>query len=484
MPPSDDPATLHIDGRWEVAASTFEVRDPATLEVVGHCADAGADAAARAADAAAAAFPAWAAVAPHDRAGLMERTAAAIEADAPALTDLLMAESGKPRQEAAREVAGVVACLRWYAEEGRRVRRRTTAVLHSGTWLSTFRHPVGPVCAVAPWNYPLSTLARKLAPALAAGCTVLMKPAPETPLCTVELVRRAEAEGSPRGVLNLVTTTRAADVVGTWVADARVRKIAFTGSTEVGKALFRGAADTMKRLSLELGGHAPALVFDDADLDRAADAIVASRFRHAGQTCICVQRVYVQDSVHGRFVAMLAERTARLKVGNGRDDGVDLGPLIHEQALRRVAEHLEDALARGAILMAGGHRLHLPDPDRGFFFAPTLLDNATPAMRFMREETFGPLLGVGGFTAENEAVTLANSTPYGLVAYLFTANATRADRVVQALEFGTVSVNTTQAVALQLPFGGLKDSGIGKENGTEGLDQYLETRSLFAADTG
>jgi succinate-semialdehyde dehydrogenase / glutarate-semialdehyde dehydrogenase len=481
MPPADETATIYIGDRWESGDSTFEVRNPATLDLLARCADAGPHQAARAAEAAAAAFPAWAAASPVHRAALVHDLAATIESDASSLADLLVAESGKPRREADREVAGTVACLRWFAEEGRRLSRQSDPTLHSGVWLSTIRQPVGPVCAITPWNYPLSTLARKLAPALVAGCTLLVKPAPETPLATIALVRLAEGLGLPPGVLNLVTTTSAADVAGVWVADPRVRKIAFTGSTEIGKALYRGAADTVKRLSLELGGHAPALVFADADLERAVDAIVASRFRHAGQTCVCVQRVYIEESIGPRFIAMLADRTAGLKVGNGADEGVDLGPLIHERALRRVTEHLDDALARGATLLAGGRRIHLPHPDRGCFFAPTLLDHVTSEMRMMREETFGPLLAVARFSTEEEAVALANSGRFGLVAYAFTASAARANRLIEALQFGTVSVNTHQAVALQVPFGGMKDSGIGKEYGREGLDQYLETRSAIVS---
>ncbi|MFM8395616.1 MAG: aldehyde dehydrogenase family protein, partial [Acidobacteriota bacterium] len=355
-----------------------------------------------------------------------------------------------------------IAFLRWNAEEARRCHGQTIGSGFRDLRLWTIRQPVGVAAIITPWNYPLNTLCRKLGPALAAGCTVLIKPAPETPLSAVELGRLAMAAGIPRGVINLVTTSRAAEVAGCWLADRRVRKIAFTGSTSVGKSLFREAAATLKRVSLELGGHAPAIVFADADLDLAVESIVASRFRHAGQTCICVQRVIADDSIATELGRRLAARMARLRVGNGHDPEVDLGPLIHEGAQQRVLAHLEDALAGGARLISGGRPIDLPVPNVGCFFEPTLLDLVTPGMRVMQEETFGPLLTLSRFHSEDEALAMANATDYGLAAYLFTHDAARIHRLVERLHFGTIGVNDIRIIHPGLPFGGQGESGIGR----------------------
>jgi len=291
------------------------------------------------------------------------------------------------------------------------------------------------------------------------------------------LIRLAEEAEIPAGVLNLVTTSQVEETVRVWMDDPRVRKIAFTGSTAVGKRLMKESAATLKRISLELGGHAPALVFGDACLESAADAIVQSRFRHAGQTCICVQRVYVHESVAKELSLELQKRVEKLKVGNGSDPQTDIGPLIHEQAWLRVRSHVEDARAKGAVLLCGGQRLELVEPNRGYFCQPTLLDGVRPEMRVMREETFGPVLTLSRFSTEAQAIAEANTTAYGLVAYAFTRDLGRAHRLVERLEFGTVGINETVIVSPHLPFGGLKDSGMGKENGSERVDEYLELKS-------
>ncbi|MBA3440029.1 MAG: NAD-dependent succinate-semialdehyde dehydrogenase [Pyrinomonadaceae bacterium] len=473
------PGTLYIQGSWVHARSDlkFTVRDPATLDVFGECSDGDAIRAREASVAAASAFPAWSETPAEVRASFILQLAQLLERDAEFFRDLLVSESGKPRREAAGEVASSIAFLRWNAQQARHRLGRTLSSPQTDIQMWTVKRPLGVVAAITPWNYPLNTLCRKIAPSLATGCTLVVKPAPETPFSAVELLRRAEEVGFPPGVLNLVTTSRAAEAVQVWLDDPHVRKITFTGSTEVGKSLFRGSAKTMKRISLELGGHAPVLVFRDGDIEAAADAIVASRFRHAGQTCVCAQRVYVDEGVADELASSLTKRIKELRVSNGNDPNTDVGPLINEAAFARVTSHLVDALSKGARLRAGGSRVDLADPNRGFFFEPTLLEGAKPEMRVMQEETFGPLLTLSSFSTEEEAISEANSTSYGLVAYAFTNNLSRAHRLIEELNFGTVGINTTQIVWPQLPFGGFKDSGIGKENGLEGIDEYLNIKS-------
>jgi succinate-semialdehyde dehydrogenase / glutarate-semialdehyde dehydrogenase len=474
---SETTATIFIGGEWKAATSQFAVHDPATLEEIAACTDAGADEARQAVDAASRAFPAWAAMLTEERGQHLRGLAALIEEESRGLEELLVRESGKPLAEAAREVASSAAYLRWNAEEAGRSAGRVIPAPWAGHRMWTLRQPIGVVAAITPWNYPLNTLCRKVAPALAAGCTVVAKPAPETPLSAVRLAQLAERAAFPPGVLNVLTTARAPEVVTAWMDDSRVRKIAFTGSTEVGRILYRAAAGTMKRLSLELGGNAAVLVFADADLDTAADAIVASRYRHAGQTCVCAQRVFVERGVAGALCARLARRVEQLHVGNGLDPATEVGPLINAEAHARVESHVADAVARGATLMAGGRSLSLPNPDRGFFYAPTLLTGVRSAMRVSQEETFGPVLAVSEFDGEAEAIAMANSTSYGLVAYAFTRDLARSWRLIEKIDAGSVAINTTAVVAPGLAIGGMKLSGLGRENGQEGFDEYLETKS-------
>jgi succinate-semialdehyde dehydrogenase / glutarate-semialdehyde dehydrogenase len=471
--------TIFVAGTWMNSASsrTFLVKNPATLEVIGECADGDGSAAIAALEAAYRAFDDWSRVPPEQRATHLHHLAQLVQRDQAALADLLIAESGKPRREALGEVSSSVSYLHWNAEEATRVHGRTLAAPRPSVCLWTQKQPIGVVVAITPWNYPLNTLCRKIAPALAAGCTVIAKPAPQTPLTAIAFMRLAEEAKIPAGVLNLVTTSQTEETVRVWMDDSRVRKIAFTGSTAVGVRLVKESAATLKRVSLELGGHAPALVFDDACLESAADAIVQSRFRHAGQTCICVQRIYVRESAAQQLLHELQRRIERLKVGNGSDPQTDIGPLIHEKAWLRVRSHVEDALAKGAVLHCGGQRLELPEPNRGYFFQPTLFDRVCPEMRIMQEETFGPVLTLTRFSTEAQAIAEANSTAYGLVAYAFTRDLGRAHRLVERLDFGTVGINETLVVSPHLPFGGLKESGVGKENGSEGLDEYLELKS-------
>jgi succinate-semialdehyde dehydrogenase/glutarate-semialdehyde dehydrogenase len=469
--------SLHIAGRWTGLKQTFGVRDPATLGLIGECADGGAEQAVAASEAAAQAFGAWSSRPADERAGLLLQLADIVERDAPFFAGLLVHESGKPIRDAEAEVASTVTYLRWNAEEGRRISGRVLPPPRHGIRNWTLKQPLGVVAAITPWNYPLNTLSRKLGPAIAAGCTLVIKPAEETPLSAVELVRRVEEAGFPAGVVNLVTSCRPAEIAAAWLRDRKVRLIAFTGSTEAGKELLRGSADTFTRVSLELGGHAPFLVFDDADLDAAAEAAVRSRFRHAGQTCICAQRVLVQESVAETLIEKLKSRVTRLKVGPGSNSEVDLGPLINETAFRRVVKQVEDAVSKGARICTGGKPVRLDRPNLGFFFEPTLIDRGQPDMLVMHQETFGPVLVLQRFGSEREALELANDTGYGLVAYAFTSNHSRTHRLIEQLQYGTVGINETQVVWPQLPFGGLKESGLGKENGMEGVEEYLELKS-------
>jgi len=469
--------TIFIAGEWRAASSVFAVRDPATLEEIASCADAGPDQAREAVDAASQAFPQWAAATAGERGSYLCALAEQIEEAAAEIEELLVRESGKPRAEAAKEVEGSAAYLRWNSEEAGRSAGRMISAPLADHRMWTLRQPVGVVAAVTPWNYPFNTLCRKVAPALAAGCTVVAKPAPETPLSAVRLAQMSARSGFPPGVFNVLTTTRAAEVVGVWMEDPRVRKIAFTGSTEVGRMLYQAAAGTMKRLSLELGGNAAVLVFADSDLDAAAGAIVASRYRHAGQTCVCAQRVFVEARVADTLSNLLARRVARLRVGNGLDPATDVGPLISRESHARVAAHVDDAVKKGAVLLAGGRSLSLPEPDRGCFFEPTLLAGVLPSMKISQEETFGPVLAVSSFDKESEAIALANATPFGLVAYAFTRDLSRSWRLIEKIEAGSVAINTTAVVAPALAIGGVKMSGVGRENGQEGLEEYLETKS-------
>lgn len=473
-------ATLYIGGEWIGVSSSviFRVTDPATLDRVAECSDGGVSEAREAANAAAAAFPSWSHLSASKRSSYLQSLAALVEADAEHLAELIVRESGKPIRDARQEVSSSLEYLRWNAAQASRSHGRTIPVSQPDIRLSTIPQPAGVVLAITPWNYPLNTLMRKLAPALAAGCTLIVKPAPETPCCAVELFHHIEAAGLPPGVANLVTTSRAEALTAIWMEDERVRRIAFTGSTAVARLLARQAAATLKKVQLEAGGIAPAVVFDDSDIEQAAASVVASRFRHAGQTCICVQRALVQRSVAAAFRENVLDRVRTLQVGNGRHNDTDLGPLIGPAAFGRVRQHVDDALSHGASLVVGGSRRVLPPPNQGFFFDPTVIEGVHAPMKIATEETFGPVLGISTFHTEEEAIREANSTIYGLAAYIFTTDLHRAARVVEALEFGSVGVNDTRIVAVEMPFGGIKQSGIGKENGEEGFGEYLDTKSI------
>jgi succinate-semialdehyde dehydrogenase/glutarate-semialdehyde dehydrogenase len=388
---------------------------------------------------------------------------------------LISREQGKPLAEGRGEVAYAARYVEWFAEEATRANGDVIPAPVPGRRMFALMEPVGVVAAITPWNFPAAMIARKIAPALAAGCTVVCKPAEDTPLTSLALVKLAEEAGLPAGVLNIVTASRerAAEVVDVWLDDARVRKISFTGSTPVGKHLARRSADTLKKLSLELGGNAPFIVFDDADLDAAVDGLMAAKFRNGGQTCVSPNRVFVQDAVHNRFVEKLAARIAALKVGPASDEGSQIGPMINSKAVEKIERHLKDAVEGGARLVVGGHRLAALGRN---YFAPTLLVDVHARMACSCEETFGPVVPVTRFQTEDEVIAVANGTPFGLASYFYSNDVKRIWRVTDALDSGLVGVNEGALAAEAAPFGGVKESGYGREGSVHGLDDYMSLK--------
>ncbi|MCA3184542.1 MAG: NAD-dependent succinate-semialdehyde dehydrogenase, partial [Cupriavidus sp.] len=423
-----------IDQQWCDSRARLEVTDPATGDVIADVPDSNADDARRAADAAAAAFPAWSRRTARDRAQILKRWHALILASEQNLARIVSAEQGKPMHESLGEVRYGASYVEWFAEEATRICGDVVAESVPGRKMLVLKEPVGVVAAITPWNFPLAMIARKIAPALAAGCTVVAKPAEDTPLTALALVRLAELAGLPQGVLNIVTASRANTpaVVGAWLADARVRKITFTGSTPVGKHLARESAGTLKKLSLELGGNAPFIVFDDADLDAAVDGLMAAKFRNGGQTCVCPNRVYVQAGVHDAFVDKLAARVGALHVGPATEPAAQIGPMINARAVDKIHRHVCDAVDQGARVVVGGERVRTGDGPH--YYAPTVLVGATPLMALAHEETFGPVAPVFRFTHEDEVIRDANDTPFGLAAYFYSNDVRRIWRVAQALE--------------------------------------------------
>ncbi|SAL47593.1 succinate-semialdehyde dehydrogenase (NAD(P)(+)) [Caballeronia udeis] len=468
-----------IDGQWRAAAdgARFAVTDPATGTVITQVADSSPVDARAATDAAARAAPAWRNLLPKERATILHKWNALIMANQDALGALISLEQGKPLAEGRGEVAYGASYVAWFADEATRIYGDIIPQQQRGKRMTAVKEPVGIVAAITPWNFPLAMIARKIAPALAAGCTVVAKPAEDTPLTASALVLLAHEAGVPAGVLNLITASRdhAVATVADWLEDARVRKITFTGSTPVGKYLARESAGTLKKLSLELGGNAPFIVFDDADLDAAVTGLLASKFRNGGQTCVCPNRVYVQAGIYDKFADMLSRRVAELKVAPATDPDAQIGPMINIRALDKIARHVDDALAHGARVLAGGKRLPELGPN---YYAPTVLADATHEMLLCGEETFGPVVPLFRFDDEAEAIEAANNTPFGLASYFYSQDLRRIDRVSRALEAGIVGINEGALSSEAAPFGGVKESGYGREGSKYGLDDYLSIKYL------
>jgi succinate-semialdehyde dehydrogenase/glutarate-semialdehyde dehydrogenase len=450
------------------------VTDPATGAEIARVPDLGAKDAARAVDAASRAFPDWSAKTAKERAAILKRWFDLMTAEAETLAQLMTAEQGKPLAEARAEVGYGASFIEWFAEEGKRAYGRTIPTTAASKRFITIKQPIGVCAAIAPWNFPIAMITRKVAPAVAAGCTVVVKPAAETPLCALAVAKLGMDAGLPPGVLNIVTTMDAPAIGKVWCDDARVRKLSFTGSTEVGKILYRQCAGTVKKLTLELGGNAPLLVFDDADLDQAVAGAMASKYRNAGQTCVCANRILVQSGIYDRFAGALVEAVRTLSVGPGSAPGTNIGPLITGEAVAKVETLVGDAVKKGAKVLIGG------DLDKAgpLFYRPSVVGDVTPDMAIVREEIFGPVAALVRFDTEEEAIRIANDTPFGLAAYLFSKNLARAWRVAEKLDAGMVGVNEGIFSNEVVPFGGVKESGLGREGAAEGLDEYLEIKYI------
>lgn len=471
---------LYIGGKWVDAATgrTFPIHNPATGEKLAEVADAGPQDAARAVEAAHGAFPEWSTLAAPQRANLLFKARDLMLERKEALARVLTSEQGKPLVESRGEIEYSAGFVTWFAEEGKRVYGETIPASVAQKRLLVIKQPVGVVAAITPWNFPAAMVLRKIAPALAAGCTVVLKPAEQTPLTAIEVFKVFEEVGFPAGVINLITTLDPSAVGRELLENPLVRMITFTGSTEIGKLLMRGSADQVKRLSLELGGHAPFIVFEDADLDKAVVGAIASKFRNMGQTCICANRIYVHESILEPFAAKLVERVKQLKMGNGLEEGVYVGPLIDEQGFKKVCAHVEDAVAGGAKVLIGGKPRTDGQFARGRFFEPTVLTDVRKGMRILEEETFGPVAPLIPFRDEAEVIQAANDTRYGLAAYFYSQNVSRCVRVAEQLEYGIVGVNDGSPSVPQGPFGGFKESGVGREGGREGIEEFLEVKFI------
>ncbi len=462
-----------VDGVWKTLETTFEVTNPATGEVIAKVAKAGKKETEEAIAAASRAFPAWRAKTAKERSTILYRWYELIIENKTWLGQLMTAEQGKPLKEAEGEVDYAASFIQWFAEQAKRANGEIIPPAKAGSRIFATREPVGVVAAITPWNFPMAMLTRKLGPALAAGCTALIKPANNTPLSAFALIQLAKKAGVPDGVLNAVAGTTA-EISDAIMASPEVRKISFTGSTAVGKTLMRNAAETMKKVSMELGGNAPYIVFEDADIDAAVQGAIANKFRNAGQVCVSVNRFYIHESVYDAFVGKLASAVSALKVGNGVEEGVVVGPLIESSAVDKVREHVEDAVAKGAKVLAGGKAHALG----GNFWEPTVLGDCNDGMKLAAEETFGPLAACFRFTSEEEVIRRANDTPFGLAAYFYTQNLARIFRVSQAIESGMIGVNECAVSTEVAPFGGVKESGLGREGSVLGLEEFLEVKTL------
>ncbi|MDH5578807.1 MAG: NADP-dependent succinate-semialdehyde dehydrogenase [Betaproteobacteria bacterium] len=466
----------YIDGDWVSApgGKSFPVVNPATGETLGAVPALGAAEARRAIEAAARAWPAWRARTAKERATILRKWFDLMMANQDDLAQILTAEQGKPLAEAKGEIAYGASFIEWFAEEGKRAYGDVIPTHQADKRILVIKQPVGVCAMITPWNFPNAMITRKAGPALAAGCTVVLKPAEQTPFSALAMAELAERAGIPKGVLNIITGD--APTIGAELcANPTVRKLSFTGSTEVGRILMKQSADTVKKLSLELGGNAPFIVFDDADLDAAVEGAIASKYRNAGQTCVCANRLYVQDGVYDAFATKLAEKVKGFKVGAGNEAGVVIGPLIDEQGMKKVEQHVADALGKGAKAVLGGKR----HERGGLFFQPTVLTGVTPAMMVSREETFGPVAPLIRFKSEAEVIGLANDTEFGLSGYFYSRDVGRIFRVAEAMEVGIVGANVGIISTEVAPFGGVKQSGVGREGSKYGLEEYLETKYIL-----
>ncbi len=462
-------------GEWLDADSgkTIAVTNPATAELLGTVPNMGAAETRRAIEAANAAWPAWRAKLAKERAAILRKWSDLMLANQEDLALIMTAEQGKPLTESRGEIAYAASFLEWFAEEARRVYGDTIPGHQADKRIIVIKQPIGVSAAITPWNFPAAMITRKSGPALAVGCPMVVKPASATPFSALALAELAERAGVPKGVFSVLTGSAAA-IGGEMTANPIVRKLSFTGSTAVGRVLLQQCAGTIKKTSMELGGNAPFIVFDDADLDAAADGALASKYRNAGQTCVCANRILVQDKVYDAFAGKLAERVAKLKVGNGMEPGVTIGPLIDRAAVDKVEEHIADAVAKGAKAVLGGKRHALG----GLFFEPTILANVTTTMKVTKEETFGPVAPLFRFQTEDQAIRMANDTEFGLAAYFYARDLGRVWRVSEGLEYGMVGVNTGLVSTAEAPFGGVKESGLGREGSKYGVEEYLEIKYL------
>ena len=467
----------YVDGAWIEAQSetTFEVRNPADSASIARVPDMDATDAGRAIDAAAAALPAWRAKTAKERTHTLRAWMDLIREHTNDLAQIMTAEQGKPLREARGEINTGADVIEWFAEEARRIYGDIVPPTAGDKRILVLRQPVGVVAAITPWNFPHGMIVRKCAPALAAGCTVVVKPAEDTPLSALALAALADRAGFPAGVFNVVTAKQPQEIGKELTANPTVRKLSFTGSTAVGKLLMRACADTVKRVSLELGGNAPFIVFDDADLDAAIVGVIASKYRNAGQTCVCANRVFAHESVHEEFVGRLAQAASGLTVGAGTEPDAEVGPLINSDALAKVERIVDDAVAKGARIVIGGK----PHARGGTFYEPTVLDNVDADMACATEEIFGPVAPVFKFSSEEEVISMANDTRYGLAAYFYSRDLGRVFRVAEALEAGVIGVNVGFSASEVAPFGGVKESGFGREGGKYGIDEYVVLKYLL-----
>lgn len=448
-----------------------EVTNPATGEVVGTVPKGGQKEARQATDAAFEAFKTWSKLSAYERTEKLATWAKLMDEHTDEIAELMTREQGKPFEEAKGEVKYANGFFKWYAEEGKRIYGETIPATTANKRIFVHKQPVGVVAVITPWNFPAAMITRKVGPAIASGCTVVIKPANLTPLTAIRMVQLAKEAGIPDGVVNIVTGDSKA-IGQEWMQDMRVRKLTFTGSTEVGKELMKGSADTVKKISLELGGHAPSIVMDDANFDKAVEHVMSAKYRNAGQTCVCINRVYVHEKIADKFAEALAEKSKQLKVGNGLEKGVNIGPLINEDAVEKVQKHVQDAKDKGAKVLTGGEK------KEGLFYEPTVLSGATDDMLCMNEETFGPILPITTFKTVDEAIERANDTDFGLAAYVYTSSINTGIYIAENLEYGIVGLNDGLPSSPQAPFGGFKQSGIGREGGHHGMDEFLEIKYI------